>query len=172
MPALARLTLGLSSLVLVPVLGVAVADSDSCDSSVLQLIQKVASDCLVACPHVCAPLAEIITLYLTDSDPKPVICANEGAFTCVTSRDVCEEMLGQASRLGIEVPKTPAALQSTCEAEGRAERHHDVQQGGVNETNSTDPNATPVVTTTDQASGAPRFAIFMGMWIALFAAAS
>mmetsp|Transcript_147305 Transcript_147305/g.410354 ORF Transcript_147305/g.410354 Transcript_147305/m.410354 type:complete len:171 (-) Transcript_147305:143-655(-) len=148
------------------------ASSDPCAGNpVLEPIRAVATECLAACPQVCQPLAEAITLFLVGGDPKPVICSNKDAFLCVTSSASvgCAKLFDAAESMGLVVPVTTKLLEAMC------------GEGGMgNETNASDPNATdlnatsttPTMTTTGQTSGVLRVAIRMGPWLALLAASA
>jgi len=144
----------------------------------LAMMFGLASACFAACPDVCAPLSEAVTLSLAGGDPLPAVCAGKDAFACITgsaNRNICSEMLETANFQGIAVPRTTEAMRAVCLAAANQTDTNTTTTAAANRTGTTttaadqaDTNTT--TTTTPQISKTSSVASRAGVWLLLAAA--
>mmetsp|Transcript_26280 Transcript_26280/g.72262 ORF Transcript_26280/g.72262 Transcript_26280/m.72262 type:complete len:156 (-) Transcript_26280:241-708(-) len=96
------------------------ADANPCADAdqTLKLIVGFAPDCFAACPEVCTPLGEAVTLYADSQgeDYLSAVCGHMDPFKCLANEDACSNLIVQArTLLGLNVPNTTQALDDTCD---------------------------------------------------------
>jgi len=114
---------------------------DACNHGLVRQVKNLAPECINACRSMCGPLGKAISGFFRGGKHRAMeeVCAHQEEFACVGEHiEVCMPLIEAAKDVGLYLPTTAAALETTC-AEGNApafleveaENHHDACNRGL-----------------------------------------